>query len=367
MGHDEGASPNQTSAAGGASAGGGLFQLFETAFHFFDRVLSKLHGDPRLTILWGFAVLLFVSLIAILSLNRPLAGQSQWLQAALIALVILALVFLLVFTIARIPGPRRERRDTVPGPSTPMTPADRKAYERGHGWAAVTIGGDERTLNIATLVALETLRRGGDATAAMEAARASVGSAALPSPLVTAVVDVVRSGQPAPRLVHKRSRSWIAVGGCAATLFLLTVALIIALAVIGAIGAAISRTDSSSAADFESKRVASILMQGTCLTGGGCPVTPALAGRLAVLFQQGIDWRCRCPQPSHYLVIGVTQTATGGIAHVRIDLGNGLATGIDVVVVQRPEGWLATDLQCTVTQGSSTSIFNDPVAPCPTG
>jgi hypothetical protein len=359
LGDREGAAPNQTAAEGSASRSG-LFQLFETAFHFFDRVLNKLHGDPRLTILWGFAVLLFVSLVAILFLNRHLAPQWQWLQEVQIALVILALVFLFVFTVARMPAPPRERPDSALWQPTAATPADRKAYETWHGWAELTIGGDERTINIATLVALETLRRGGDSTAAMDAARASVGVGPTKSPLVADVVDAARSGLPAPQLVRKRGRAWMALGGCAATLFLLTVVLIFVLA---AIGAALTPAGSPSAGSLESGRAASLVMQGICVRNPQCPVTPALAERLETLAQQGIDGRCHCQMVAYsYLVTGATQTTSGGIAHVLVTFGNGVTTGIDVVVVQGPVGWLATDFRCA---GSSTSIFNDPVASCP--
>jgi hypothetical protein len=77
----------------------GFWAFMRSAFVFFERVLDAVKDDSRLTILWGFAVLLLVVLISVLVLANDLAPLAKLILAVV---VILTLVALFLYTIPRV-------------------------------------------------------------------------------------------------------------------------------------------------------------------------------------------------------------------------------------------------------------------------
>jgi hypothetical protein len=72
----------------------------DTAFGFFGNLLEAIKRDTRLTILWGFGVLLFVCLVVLLVLAPDLHPTAK---AILIGGVILILPVLFIYTVPRLP------------------------------------------------------------------------------------------------------------------------------------------------------------------------------------------------------------------------------------------------------------------------
>lgn len=77
----------------------GFWSWMLPAWTFFEKVLQAVKTDLRLTVLWGFGVLLLIALISVLVLG----GLSSEMQLAAIVVIVGTIAILFVYTVSKLP------------------------------------------------------------------------------------------------------------------------------------------------------------------------------------------------------------------------------------------------------------------------